>query len=300
MLQLGKCGEGNERRLTLPSLVAGNLFGELYDRHVLTAAGAVSVNIFHAPGKRLLFHGQDAGLRRDSRHAHVFLAGSDARLDDWIFPMGNRFDLYYRKLSRHVAGISRELRHGLSRVGVNVFPHPFSGHQLALDDKLRVGNGVLVNGPAFCHADRLFAERACDGQLIKTQRRCGRFEAGSDLNGRIHADADTDRQIHAFPFRLFPKCVQVTHPWGEKHGHLVRRLQAETVNGHIPFPRNRIGGVAHSHGDIRTGILLRILRGREKLPNIEALLRCIMDFLLARHVSACRKLRHNGIRGRVL
>ena len=64
------------------------------------------------------------------------------------------------------------------------------------------------------------------------------------------------------------------------------------------IPVLRVGGVAHAHGDVRAGILLRVGRRREQLSGVKARVARIVDDLLALCILVVDDDRRNGVSDR--
>ena len=75
-------------------------------------------------------------------------------------------------------------------MAVLVFLDPHIGNHFPFDYIFRIGNGFLLYGQTAAQLHRAVPQCAGHCQFIIPKGRGGRLKAGTDLDGRIHANAD--------------------------------------------------------------------------------------------------------------
>ena len=148
VLQFGKGGKCEQRRLPLASLVRRDAFFELNDGDVFSTARGSTVDIPNFSGVCLFEHDKDAGLGRNSGHGDMLLARPDTGLHDRIAPGRDRLYFDDRKLGVSRSAVARKFRHGFTGVGILVFAYPYIRQNFTLDDVLGVCDGAFVNRQA--------------------------------------------------------------------------------------------------------------------------------------------------------
>ena len=281
MLQFTESGKGQKGCLSLPAFITGNRLLKLKHRHVFSASGRTAVYILKPARHGFFHHTVYAGLCGDSGHGHVFLAGPDAGLHNGMHPVGNRFDLNEPALVAGRPCISGKFRHGKACMGVLVLLDSHIGNHLTLNDVLRIGYGQFIHGQAPAQFDRLSPKRTCHRQLVIPQWRGGRFKAGTNLNGRIHSDADGDGQPAAQLLRPLRHGSDMSGTWRKENGQLIPALDTEPVDSHIMGPCIRMGGIAHAQSNIWAGVIRRVGWRRNQLIQVKIRLISPVHHLLA-------------------
>ena len=280
MLQLAKCAEGDKRGLALTALVGRHGLLELDDCKVLAAARGMAVHVLHAAGKRGFLHAKNARLGRNARHAHMLLGRADASLDNRMLAIRDGLHLNYRHRGIRRTGIARELRHGLASTRVLVLDDTFAAHKLALDNELGIRDSLRINGYAIAKLDSLSAQRTGNLQLVETIRGGRSLEAGSNLDGRVNADAYGNRQVLAKRLGLREHSADMAATRNHVHRNLVLVLKTQAMNRNVLYAGLRIGGISHAERNVRTSIFLGVLRRREDLADVEVFVsRIFHDFL---------------------
>ena len=165
-------------------------------------------------------------------------------------------------------------------MAVLVLLDPRARNHFPFNHILRIGNVPLRNRKASAQLHRLSPERACNGQFIVPKGGCGRLKAGTDFNGRVHANADGYGQGLSQFFRPFRHGAYMPRPRGKENGQFILSLYAEAVDGHITGPCVGMAGITHSQGDIWPRVIRRI-GGRGHQPGqIESRFFCQMHHFL--------------------
>lgn len=112
---------------------------------------------------------------------------------------------------------------------------------------------------------RLTTQRSGNGKLVISQKRCGRFKAGKDLDGRIHTDGDADGQ--RLPQLLRPIChgPNMTGTGPQENGQFILSLDTHPMDRHIALSRIRVRGIAHAQREILPDVQGRV-RGSGDQP----------------------------------
>ena len=282
VFQLREGTECQQCGLPLLALVGVDRLSTLQNSHILAAACTVGIDIEHLAGQSLVDQVQDAGFSRDASHVDVLLAGADAGLHDGVFPVGDGLDLEQPALMTGVAVVTGELRHCIAGMAVPILDHMVAaGHDLALDDIFRIGNGVFFHGQAGAQLYRTFAQRTGDTQFVEAQRCRGRLKAGSHLDGRVHTDGNADGQRPTQFGGTLCHGTNVTAARLQKDGKFVFGLDAHPVDGHVRKASVRVSGIAHPQRDIRARIHRGIGRCRHQLEQVKIRIRSFVYHFLA-------------------
>ena len=282
MFELGEGGEGQQRRLTLPSLVRGHRLLELQHGHKFAAASTGAVDILQPPRHGFVHHIQDTGFGGDTCHGHMLLAGANTGLHDGILPVGHRLHLDEPALVAGRAGVAGKFRHGVAGVAVLILLDPDAGDYLSLDNILGVRNAVLLYGKAGGQFHRLPPEGTGNRQLVEAQRCRGGLEAGGNLNGWIHADADGNGKTLSQLLRPLGHGADMPGTGSKKDGQLVPALEAQPVDGHVGNAGVWMAGVTHTQRDVGPRVIRGVGRGRNQPAQIKVRILCPVDYLLAK------------------
>ena len=171
-----------------------------------------------------------------------------------------------------------------------------AGQDLALDDVLGVGDGVLLDADTGDQLHRVLTQGARDGELVKAKRGRGRLKAARHGNRRVHADGDGDGQRLPKLGGPLGHGADVAGAGLQENRKLVLPLDAHAVDRHIRKPGVRVGGIAHAEGDIGPRVHRRVRRRGDQLIQVKIRLGSQMHHLLARG-GAIHDYRLDGIVG---
>ena len=195
------------------------------------------------------------------------------------------------------AVVAGKLRHGKAGVAVLILHHMVAaGQDLALDDILRVGDGVLLDGNTGDQLHGMLPKRARDGEFVKAKGRRGRLKAARHGNRRIHTDGDGDGQRNPQLSGPFGHGADVAGAGLQEDGQLVFALDTHAVDGHIGKPGVRVRGIAHAERDVRSRVHRRIGWRGHQFEEVKVRVGSQMHHLLTRG-GAIHDYRLDGIVG---
>ena len=114
------------------------------------------------------------------------VSGTDTRLCVRSDSVRKTWHCNYHRRS----GISRKFRHRISGMAVLIFLYAGSRNHFAFDHIFRIGNRTFFYGNTVTQNNRFFSKCSGNGKFIIAKRCCRRLETGTNLNRRIHSDAD--------------------------------------------------------------------------------------------------------------
>ena len=131
----------------------------------------------------------------------MFFTGSDTGLHDRVLPMGYSGYFDQPALITCRSGISRKFRHRISSMAILIFLHADIRNHFAFDHIFRIGNRTFFYGNTVTQNNRFFSKCSGNGKFIIAKWCCWRLETGTNLNRRIHTDADRYWQFLSQSFR---------------------------------------------------------------------------------------------------
>lgn len=120
----------------------------------------------------------------------MFLTRSDTSLHDRVLSVCYSCYFDHPALVTCRSCVSREFRHCISGMAVLIFLYADIRNHFAFDYIFRIGNRTFFYGNTVTQNNRFFSKCSGNGKFIIAKRCCRRLETGTNLNRRIHSDAD--------------------------------------------------------------------------------------------------------------